>query len=404
MKRILIFSLAYYPNYIGGAEVAIKEITNRIPASDYEFHMVTLRFDFNLPKEEKIGNVMVHRIGFVKINATIMDLGKFPLFLNKYLLPITGFIKAWQLNKIYKFDLVWNIMANHAAFAGLFFKLTHPKVRYLLTLQEGDPIEYIRGRVRLVYPIFKKIFTKADFIQTISTYLAHWARSEGYDKENLLVVPNGVDTANFFKEILGETLIQIKNKIGKRSNEEWLIHTGRLVKKNGLDFVIRALPLLPSSVHFFMIGDGTDRDNLERLATDNGVLSRVHFHSYVPNGELPLYLKSCDIFIRPSLSEGFGISFIEAMAAGVPVIATQEGGIADFLFDPERNSDKEPTGLAVNPRDPEGIARAVRRYIDDPVLKARIVENGKKLAFLKYDWDLIARDMKERVFDRLFSP
>ena len=63
---------------------------------------------------------------------------------------------------------------------------------------------------------------------------------------------------------------------------------------------------------------------------------------------------------------------------------------------------KEPTGLAVNPRDPEGIARAVRRYIDDPVLKARIVENGKKLAFLKYDWDLIARDMKERVFDRLF--
>ena len=59
--------------------------------------------------------------------------------------------------------------------------------------------------------------------------------------------------------------------------------------------------------------------------------------------------------------------------------------------------------MAVNPRDPEGIAKAVRRYMDDPVLKARIVENGRKLAFLKYDWNLIARDMKEKVFNRLFN-
>ncbi|MCG2695311.1 hypothetical protein L6261_04530, partial [Candidatus Parcubacteria bacterium] len=62
MKKILIFSTVYYP-FVGGAEVAIKEITDRI--GDIEFDMVTLRFDKNLPKFEKIGNVNVYRIGFV---------------------------------------------------------------------------------------------------------------------------------------------------------------------------------------------------------------------------------------------------------------------------------------------------------------------------------------------------
>ena len=63
-KKILIFSLAYYPTFVGGAEVAIKEITDRI--NDIEFHMITLRFDSTKPKEELIGNVMVHRMGFGK--------------------------------------------------------------------------------------------------------------------------------------------------------------------------------------------------------------------------------------------------------------------------------------------------------------------------------------------------
>ena len=64
MKKVLIFSLAYYPKHVGGAEVAIKEITDRIDERDIEFHMVTLRFDSTLQKVEKVGNVLVHRIGF----------------------------------------------------------------------------------------------------------------------------------------------------------------------------------------------------------------------------------------------------------------------------------------------------------------------------------------------------
>ncbi|MEK7662228.1 MAG: glycosyltransferase family 4 protein [Patescibacteria group bacterium] len=402
MKKIIIFSLTYYPNYIGGAEVAIKEITDRILPADYEFHMITLRFNSRLPREEKIGNVHVHRIGFAKRNAAINDLGKLPLFLNKYFFPFTGFLKAVLLHRKYGFDGIWNMMATYSAFAGLFFKLTHPKVKYLLTLQEGDPIDYIRSRVKFVYPLFRKIFTKADFIQTISNYLANWAKSEGYGG-HLLVVPQGVDSKYFSQPVTKNRLDLAREHLAKKEGNVYLVTTSRLVKKNACDDVIKALAYLPSNIHFIIIGIGPDEAMLHGLAEKLKVVNRVRFLGEMNRAEMPVYLQSSDIFIRPSLSEGFGISFIEAMAAGLPVIATQEGGIADFLFDPERNPDKAPTGRAVNPRDPKGIARAVEIYLSDKKTTKEIVNNARKMVFAKYDWNHIARDMKEKVFDKVFS-
>ena len=83
-KKILIFSLVYIP-HVGGAELAIKNETDRI--NDVAFDMVTLRFDSSLPKVEKIGNIMVYRIGFTKKDPTMADLIKFPLAINKLLFP-----------------------------------------------------------------------------------------------------------------------------------------------------------------------------------------------------------------------------------------------------------------------------------------------------------------------------
>ena len=91
MKRILIFSLAYYPNQVGGAESSIKDITERIDPSNIEFHMVTLRYNSDFAKTEKVGNVLVHRIGLTKKNPKFEDLSKMPLDLNK---PLYQFLAA----------------------------------------------------------------------------------------------------------------------------------------------------------------------------------------------------------------------------------------------------------------------------------------------------------------------
>lgn len=400
-KKILIFSLAYYPRFIGGAEIAIKKITDRISPEDIEFHMVTLRFDSLLSKTEKIGNIIVHRIGFTTPTPDIADLKYFPLILNKYWYQCGAFLRALWLHRKHRFDGVWAMMAHSCGIPAGLFKTFRPRVKYLLTLQEGDVLEDIELLARPVWPLFKRGFTKADALQTISTFLLAWGRRMGF-AGHAEVIPNGVDVAGFTQSLSEDVLESVRRKIGKREGETWLIHTGRLVRKNGLDTVIRSLSLLPESVHFFMLGDGLDGDSLAALAHDAGVSSRVHFHPYVPVEDIPKYLKVCEIFIRPSRSEGMGNSFIEAMAAGLPVIATQVGGIADFLFDAKRNPDKETTGWAVDIDSLEQIARAVETIMADIEQVKRVTTTAKKLVSEKYGWDHISRDMRN-LFDRLLE-
>jgi len=402
MKRVLIFSLNYYPRFIGGAEVAIKEITDRIDSSDIEFHMVTLRFDSSLPNVEKVGNVLVHRIGFAKKNPDIADLKRFPLHLNKILFQFLATCKAVHLHSRYHYDGIWAMMAHSCWFSAALFKMTHPQVPYLLTLQEGDPIDYIKRTMRFVYPVFKRAFTRADMVQVISNFLGRWARDMDFTGP-LEVIPNAVDTKHFSEEYSAEQLSALKQKLGKSSGDIFLITTSRLVAKNAVDDIIRALVLLPKEIKFLVLGIGPDETMLRALARDSGVEDRVKFLGQISHSEMPMYLKVSDIFIRPSLSEGFGISFVEAMASEIPVIATQEGGISDFLFDPEKNPEYDPTGLAVPVRDPEAIARQVKRLVEDHALLAHIVANAQKLAYEKYDWNLIALDMKEKVFGKLLA-
>src|SRR3989344_4978616 len=249
MKKVLIFSLAYYPDVVGGAEVAIKEITDRIGTEDIVFDMVTLRFDSTLPKFERIGNVNVYRVGFTTKHPQIGDLSRFPLSLNKYLFPFIGFLKARSLYKKNHYDGIWSMMANYAGFAALFFKMRYPSVRYLLTLQEGDPIEYIKHRVRYVSPLFKRIFERANFVQSISTYLANFARSMGYNGD-LEVVPNAVNISHFSKEYSTEELYILRRKLGKKEGDIFLITTSRMVRKNAIDVIIRSLTLLDAHVKF----------------------------------------------------------------------------------------------------------------------------------------------------------
>ena len=98
-----------------------------------------------------------------------------------------------------------------------------------------------------------------------------------------------------------------------------------------------------------------------------------------------------------------GASFVEAMAAGLPVIATHEGGIVDFLFDEKRNPDKPITGFVVDKDSPEQIAAAVKNAMAHPEKVRAVVATAKQMVIEKYNWDLIAHDMRERVFARVLG-
>ena len=362
-SKVLIFSLAYHP-VVGGAEIAVKEITDRI--TDIAFDIITMRFNSTHPKKEKIGNCTIYRINT-----------------SKNLYPFRAFFFAKKLHKDKSYDAIWAIMANWAGFAALFFKFRFPQVSYVLTLQEGDPLSYIKRKVWFIYPLFRHIFLRADVIQTISKYLADWTRDMGY-KGRVEIIPNGVDFAKFASG----------QRSALTSREVVLITTSRLVEKNAVGDIIKALKFLPDNVELKILGTGPLESKLKLEAGSYNLEARVEFLGYISHYDISKYLHRADIFIRPSLSEGMGNSFIEAMAAGLPVIATSVGGIPDFLKDRE-------TGLFCRVNDPKSIADKVMEYINNSELTSRVVENAKKMVQEKYDWDLIAEEMKEKIFDKV---
>ena len=373
-RRIIIFSLVYYPRFVGGAEVAVKEITDRVSSNEIMFDMVTLNGGAE-KSEEKIGNVNIHRI-FNSVGP-----------IQKLLFPFAAFLKAQKLNRNTRYDATWSIMANYAGFAALFFKLAHSKVPFLLTLQEGDPIAYIKRRVMFVYPLFKMIFTRATYIQAISTYLAQWAKDMNA-KCPIDVVPNAVDWKLFSTKVSESATQSLKEKLDKKSDDIFIITTSRLVAKNAVGDVIQALQYLPVNVKFLILGQGPQEAELKAQAAAFEVADRVNFLGYVPHKDMPQYLHVSDMFIRPSISEGLGNSFLEAMAAGIPVIATPVGGIPDFLIDGE-------TGLFCEVKNPKSIAQKVEKIIRDKESRDYIVEQARMMVEKKYQWEYVTTKMKE---------
>ena len=394
--------MGYYPKHIGGAEVAIKEITDRISPEAYEFHMVCNRYDSTLPAVEQVGNVLVHRIGITTENPSMASLRKMPLHLNKLFFQFLAYYKAKQLHKKYAYNGTWAMMAHSCAIPAGLFKRKFPDVQYVLTLQEGDPPEYIEKKMRIFGPLFKNGFSSADALQPISTFLQQWGVRMGF-KGQSKVIPNAVNTKHFMQTYSDEELQSAKDALGKKKGDVFLITTSRLVYKNGTDDVVRALAQLPPQVHFIVYGTGPDEAMLRTLISELGIEDRVHLLGHIDHADMPKYLKACDIFIRPSRSEGMGNSFVEAMAARLPVIATQEGGIADFLFDDERNPDKETTGWAVDANSPKQIAKAVTDIIQRPAKVTTVTTHALQMVQEKYDWSLIAKEMKESIFDRVLQ-
>lgn len=416
--RILIFSIAYDP-LIGGAELAVRNITDRI--FDYEFDLVTCRFERSHKAIERVGNVTVYRVGF-------------PSRLGRLIYPALAVRLARRLHQQNPYQIIWGIMAAYAGAAALMFKKRFPNVKFLLTLQEGDEISHIHRRVTGMRKHWQAIFRTADYIQAISKFLAAWARVEGA-RCKIEVVPNGVD----FRGITDNGL-RITNPDNQKKT---IITTSRLVKKNGIDILIRAASILKSEIRYplFVIrilGSGSEENKLKKLAKDLGVEEQIEFFGAVNPSKIPEHLMQADIFVRPSRSEGLGSSFLEAMAAGLPVIGTEVGGIPDFL-DPlptpphkgEGRREKanlsflpldpvpkkrprldggldgggqvgvRPNGLFTTPEDPGDLAGKIKLLLENEKLAKQLGENGRKLVEEKYSWDKIAMAMKT-IFSQLF--
>ena len=185
------------------------------------------------------------------------------------------------------------------------------------------------------------------------------------------VVPNGVDLDRF---TAGD------RRPGDRLRVGFL---GRLVRNKGPEVALRAVAAvvrggMDASISF--AGDGPERADLERLASELGIRDRVRLEGFRPDPET--WLRGIDVLVRPSVTEGMPLGVLEAMAAGVPVVASDVPGNASIVRDGE-------TGILVPIGDHVALARALQRGARDPALAAHLREGGLRVAG-EHSWDRTA--------------
>lgn len=384
-RKILIFSTAYYP-FVGGAEVAVKELTDRL-SGDFDFDLITARLDLNLKDEQRVGSVNVYRLGSGN------------KYIDKILLPIRSAFLSQRLRRKNDYFCYWAIMVSFSSGGAYLSNILSSlvgakKIPIVLNLQEGDSESHLRfkwgGLIALSWSLALR---RTTILTALSNFLLDRAKKYGY-KGQAVLVPNGVDLSVFTKTVSDLDKKRLLKVLGKKEDEIYLVTTSRLSYKNATDDTIKSLQFLSEKISLLVIGSGEEEYKLKKLVSSLGLDSRVKFLGFVNYQEIPKYLAISDIFVRPSRSEGFGNSFIEAMASGIPVIATPVGGIVDFIDDKE-------TGLFCSTDNPKSISEAVMYYLTNEENKRKICAKAKERVVSKYDWDKITKNLKSEVFDNL---
>ncbi|MBW3577546.1 MAG: glycosyltransferase [Actinobacteria bacterium] len=231
------------------------------------------------------------------------------------------------------------------------------------------------------FPVERCLVASVDHVIATCTDEVFELRRLGGEIERITIVPCGVNLRLFRPD----------GRVRPR-RDGWhrLVIVSRLVPRKGIDDVIRALATLPHTE--LLVAGGPRREDLDRdpeiarlraVAADASVRDRVAFLGRLERHDVPPLMRSADAVVSTPWYEPFGIVPVEAMACGVPVVATAVGGMIDTIRD-------GVTGLHVPPKDPDAIADAVRALLDDPGRRHTMGQAGVVRARVHYSWDRIA--------------
>jgi len=358
--RVLIPVLHYWP-VIGGLERWTQEIAQGV-AENAEVFVVTGKVK-NKSKQEVSNQVKITR-------TSLFSLANLSYSSFLYIITTLPFIFFKSLSVIKKEKI--NIIHSQgflSAFLGyLLFKLTNTP--YIVTVQRLEQSKSFLKR--LVYKNAKVCIAASS---KIKEYF------ESINCKDIIIIPNGIDLKRF------ENLNKQENREKLGLKNEFVIMTiARLEKVKGIKYLIKAVKSLDINYKLLIIGDGSERVSLENFSKELGLEKKIQFLGQIENSRIPEYLSAGDCFVLPSISEGFGIVVLEAMASRLPVIGTRVGGLLDLI-------ENEKTGILVEAKNTEQIAGAVLKVYKQPDL-ARLLTNNALAGLNKYNWQIIT----DRVF------
>jgi phosphatidyl-myo-inositol dimannoside synthase len=329
-------------------------------------------------RSETLGGVHVERFRYLwparaqtvcYQGGALINLRKNPL--NKLKLPALVAAETLAIARRLRrghYDLLHSHWILPQGFTGRIARAISP-LPHVLTVHGGD-IFGLRGKLMGWFK--RSALHGADAVTVNSSVTRQAVVDTAGPLPRLETIPMGVSIApaNPRQQDLARQL----RAAHRRGTGPLLLFIGRIVEEKGVADLIHAVALLRETypdVHAVIVGEGQERPAMQRLADQAGVAAHITFTGWVEPTDIPAYLRAADVFVGPSRAapdgwvEAQGLTFLEAMANGTPVIATRCGGIMDIVLDGE-------TGLLCDQQDREGIAAAVRRLLDEPQLGRRL--------------------------------
>ena len=286
-------------------------------------------------------------------------------------------LKVFQVRKLIREFQPDILHAHYASSCGVVASMTgfHP---FVLSTW-GDDIFQFPGKSPLHKWLVKKAISKADYITATSQMLAEGTRGLVKGNKDIAVIPFGVDLNQY--------------KYATRSSRN-IVHIGtvrNITPKYGLEYLIRAFAALlqfHNNLKLTIIGDGYLRPKLESMVNDLGVGNFISFAGKISNNEVVGFLEDFDLFVMPSVSEGetFGVAAVEAMATGLPVVASDVGGLPEVVDDGK-------TGRLVKPGDVESLKDALEHYILSRDARIEHGRRGREKVEKEYNWQENAKLM-----------
>jgi glycosyltransferase involved in cell wall biosynthesis len=261
-----------------------------------------------------------------------------------------------QLVRRYSYDVVNTWFAIPSGPTGVHVA-RYGRLPHVLTIIGGDIYDpskwYSPHRNPVLGGVVRSVLNSADRHTAISTDIAQRARELHGFQRPIDVIPLGINPPAFTP--------CSRAALGLEPYKKYVISVGRLVRRKNYPALIHAVKALDrKDVELLIVGDGPEREHLEGLATSLGVGEQVQFRGFVTEETKFQLLSNSDLFALPSLHEGFGLVYLEALSCGLPVIASTDGGQNDFLVDGE-------TGFLVGPDDANGLKAAIEKLLKEPL-------------------------------------
>ena len=372
--KVLFFNYEYPPLGGGAANATAYILGEYSKIPDLEVDLVTSSIDSQYHLEKIGERISIHRIPIGKNENNLHYQSQKELLIYAW----KAYFFAKKLIKKNEYDLSHSFFTVPCGFVSYLLKKKY-KIPYVVSLRGSDVPGYSDRFVflyKFIKPLTRLIWKESFATVANSKGLRELALKTNPNQE-IGVIYNGINLSDF-----------IPNP-EKRPNDKIIITTGasRITARKGIDYLIKAIQKLsPKYPNLFLraMGDGNEKENLEKMAKELGLEKNVEFIGRVPRENTSPYYQEASIFVLPSLNEGMSNAMLEALATGLPLIATDTGGTRELL-------EEGVNGFIIKMKDSQDIADKIEILIQDEDLRKRMGEESRRKAE-GMSWEKVARE------------